>query len=400
MLVNKHTAWPILVVVIVLAGAVFIYGVLAARDPTKKIEHCGYETENAIQADCVFRVITEDLRKGKFTAALEVFEEARNEGFAEFVPGECHRKAHAFGDVLYYEAYLQSGGFDGFSFPLGSTVCSYGIFHGFFEHLFQDNPSVDFVTETCKMMSDKFGHSMRDIRDTCYHAAGHGFTLHQVEKLSSKDFGNLQLLTREPFDICSTLPESSAFELLDECQEGVFNIAINFMTDEEYGFSFDVEEPFKICEEVDEDMAPYCYRETARKLDNVSGYNPITLLSILESAPRPEEARKWFSKSVGGIARRIGFEESLKRCWDAPDSVYVDCVRYVISGLFEGGPIQKEYKEPLRMCAHELVVSRGFEKECYDTIISRLPRYYSSEQRVYICKEFPQQALAACEESL
>lgn len=356
------------------------------------------------QIDCIFNIIHENLREHGLESALGIFQDAYD-SFYSFSSTGCHRHAHRVGDMVYYELYLQQDGFNSVFFPQTATACGYGLFHGFIEHLIQDNPSPAFVTETCNYLHDVYGDSMGAIRLTCYHGSGHGFMLHTAERIEREAWGDLSRFTSDSLEKCMQLSEATEYEQ-EECRQGVFNVIVDWMSDEEYGFSYDYENPFAVCDSLQEQYWHACYYEMAQKTDRVSGEDPRVLARIVEGAPNQELADTAFSVGIAGIVQQViadegEYERILHDCSDLSDAQYRLCLQSVIHGLFEHGPPAQEYQEPLALCADNgFVGERDLSAFCYKNIAQRLTRFYEPAQRTSICREFPAEFQDACTEKM
>jgi hypothetical protein len=399
MLVNRRKTLGAILIVAVFALMWGIDFVIAEADPYNKIRHCEKIEDGGKQVDCVYRVISSELNDSKFVSALDIFNSANEAELTDFNKGECHRHAHNFGHFLYYEIFLQKGGFDAIEFPQGSTVCSYGIFHGFLEHLVQDNPYQSFVTKTCNYLDEELGDTMRDIKRTCYHASGHGFMMNYAERVDISDWGKLSIFANKALEQCDRLPNLAMREL-EECREGIFNVGVNWMTDEQFGFKFDNKNPFAQCDKLDSSSHKLCYREISRKMDSVSDFDPITLQLMLEKAHNPELALSARSVALGGIVRKLGFEKTLSRCKDGGKELFKACVSASIYGLYEAGLIQEEYKEPMKICENNLATNNGLREFCYKTVSMQLTRFYTQNRIRSICNEFPKDVRHFCKEQL
>jgi hypothetical protein len=388
--------------VLLILGFMFVFvvsQVVYSFSPESKISHCDGMENWDLQIDCVYESMRNEINNRGLEPALRILDTAHKINLPPFVRAECHRHAHNLGDMLYYEIYVKKGGFGAIKFPEGSTICSYGVFHGFLEHLIQDNPYPEFVVEICEYLDNELGDTMGAIRGTCYHGSGHGFMLRQAEILHKNDWGNLTNIIEAPIRDCEKLVSATSSEI-EKCREGVFNVVVNWMTDEQYGLKFDFEDSFAVCDNLETIFHKLCYKEIMRKIGVAYEYNPVNLLSILEKPKHPNLSYLYINKGLIDIERKIGYKRMLMICNELNDEFFEDCVLASAESLYESGYMQEEYKGVMLVCEEGLVIQRGMKRPCYEQLSSRLNRYYSNDRIRSICKEFPTDMRHYCEEQL
>lgn len=373
---------------------------LSAQDASAKIAHCHGAAGGAeAEIDCIFGDLKGTLLEGDIATGMSIFDAAYRD-FPSFAETGCHKQAHRVGDTVYYN-YTIARGIDikGMSFPQITTACGYGFFHGFLEHYTQDHPTPAVITDTCEYLRSAYGKDMGDIGQTCYHGSGHGLEYAQSEKVAKADFGKARMFVDVPLAQCQALSKANASEK-EDCQEGVFNVIVNFMVDNNFGFSYP-KDPMGWCKEAAPGNERPCIAEVSQKFDSFSGMDPVKLREIVKSAPNEELSAVAFQTGVAGIIQQRvtkgnGYDETLTQCMKLDNTYFRFCADSIIHGLFEHGEPQVEYKKPLAMCKDPRIAEKGFEKECYNDIISRMPRFYSPEQRIKICAEFPASYQAVC----
>lgn len=65
----------------------------------------------------------------------------------------------------------------------------------------------------------------------------------------------------------------------------------------------------------------------------------FVLYSMLQSTRHSELAILSLRKGIGGIARKIGYQELLVRCNRAGEELFTECVAGSVGGLYEAGSI-------------------------------------------------------------
>lgn len=361
--------------------------------PCTKIEKAEEQTE------CIFRVLGRELRVEGVEAVFASFTHAY-EMFPAFVSAGCHRQVHRLGDMVYYGLYVGREDLEAIDFPEETTACGYGFYHGFMEHLIQDYPRPDFVTQTCEYLSKRLSGQMRDIQMTCYHGSGHGFTLAQSEKTPAHLWGDLRAFTDVPVRQCDALPKATASDI-EQCKEGVFNVIVDWMAINQYGFKYDSKRPFTVCDSVALSSRKACYYEMAQKLDNASGRDPLRMEQIVNQISDTDLRLMAFQVGIAGLVQNIivqhGEEDIITQCATLNESMRKACTQSVVHGLFEHGTPQEEYQRPLEMCALPSIQNTGDQSFCYATTAGYLKRFYTPERSLELCKKFPDDFREACE---
>lgn len=400
MLKNKDLKF-LSIVGVLLVGIGAMGSVYASQIRTEiGVWKCGKEGVEQLQIECVFKMIEDEMEMSGTKEAMYVFSRAYERLYA-FASTGCHRYAHRVGDVAYYEGYLTTKDLSKMDFPQETTACGYGFFHGFLEHLIQDHPSPEFVTQVCEHLDSELGDTMADIRIICYHGSGHGFTLAAVEQVPRAAWGEMRRFVDGPIAQCEKLERANENEV-EECKQGVFNVIVDWMEDEQYGFAYDYERPFAKCDVLPAGYVNACYYEMAQKLDGASNRDPVLLADIAHQAITRDLAELAFRVGIAGVIQQtiadgIGYEATLGRCDELGDDFYAACIGSIVHGLFEHGSPQKEYEKALVFCADPFIRARGFEQECYSKTAGRLLRFYSQEHALEICREFPPDFYGLCE---
>lgn len=342
--------------------------------------------------ECWMGIVRETLRNDGLAEAMRAFREIYDT-YPVFANSGCHRHAHRVGDMVYYEHYLGEQDITKIEFPPETTSCGYGFFHGFLEHLIQDNPDAEFITETCAHLDETLTPSMGDIRITCYHGSGHGLALATAATVPQSEWGNPGAFVDEPLRICESLPEANAAEV-EECQEGVFNVLVDWMEIGEYGFAYDVDEAFALCAAQPERWQPACYYEMAMKVDRAGGFDPRGVARIAESIGNPEYRDMVFNVGIGGLVQHIasdGTHEGLfEKCGELNEHLVRLCVIAVVEGLFEHGRPRFEYEVAKEFCLSDVVAAHSVGASCWDAFASKLRRFYNADMAREQCASIPE----------
>jgi hypothetical protein len=346
------------------------------------------------QIECVFGVIEKNLLERGVAGGFEIFSQAY-ERYPAFVATGCHRHAHRVGDLVYYRLYVGAEDFDSIDFPQSTTACGYGMYHGLLEHLIQDHPLPSFVTETCHYLTKRLETTMNDIQLTCYHGAGHGFTLAEAERTPKSDWGSISAFTKYPLEQCDALTEATATDI-EQCKEGVFNVVVDWMDLKQYGFAYNDEAPFAACSVAPASSTEACYYEMAQKLDRLAAHDPVRLADIVAGISDTHLRELSFSVGIAGVVQNVilqgGQRQAIERCRTLSDAYYLACMQSIVHGMFEHGSPQREYVEALNLCAEV----PSDTAECYRAVAGWLPRFYTPDERLAVCAQFPAEYKDAC----
>lgn len=391
----------VLVLGIGLVGGSWIADTLDEGAKHRLLAPCKDLVSSDEQINCIFTYIDPAIEKGDLEGAFALFSTAY-EDFVSFSGTGCHSHAHRVGDTAYYRYYiLGERNIDAMDFPQEATACGYGFFHGFLEHLIQDHPDPEFAMQVCGMLTEKLQETMSNIRTICYHGTGHGYTLANAESIPKSEWGNLLRFTEDPVAECGKMDQATESER-EDCRQGVFNVIVSWMEVKNYGFVYNEQAPFKLCDSLPSSMQHACYYEMAQKLNKIAHNDPVELEAIAVTTPTPELANLVFGIGVAGIIQNViapsGYGPTLERCELLSSAFFHLCVENIIWGLFEHGAPQQEYKQALMVCSEPALRERGETAFCYENTALRLPRFYADHRITSICQEFPEEFTAVCTE--
>lgn len=358
-----------------------------------------FQTESE-RMGCWYRLIDTEVERAGISAATKTFAHLYD-AYDEFAGSGCHKHAHKLGDTIYYNVYLNNPDIDALEFPDDADACGYGAFHGFLEHLIQDNPDPAFVTDVCTRLNTRLKDKMGDIRAICYHGSGHGFMLARVEQVPESIWGDLAYFVKEPLAQCEQLTEAEPGEK-EECRQGIFNVIINWAEGGEYGFEYDIDNPLRPCDSLPQAWRHACYYEYAQKLDGIARRDLEELWDVAQSIRDKEHAEMVFAVATAGLIQQTvvshEYKEKLPQCFSLSEPALTGiCVTSLLWGLFEHGPPGHEYVEPIALCSDPSIIEHQFEQKCYEDIGKRLRRFYDAEYIEHsICPLFPKAYRAFC----
>ena len=357
-----------------------------------------HQDQQQIQIDCLYGLIEARMRVAGITEAMLLFQ--RIYDLSEvFAKTGCHTHAHRVGDMAYYQYYVPTRDLDSLQLEGETGACGYGFYHGFIEHLIQEHPDPAFVTETCERLDARIRPELGDIRPICYHGSGHGFMLRHVEDLPVDAWGDIDRFVEEPLARCGELIRATARER-EECEEGVYNVIVEWMETKQFGFAYDYDDPFPQCDTASEERyRRACYYEVAMKLDARAKGSPARLYEMIESVDAAYRTMV-FSVGIAGMVQPLadsdGFRTLVDECLALRGEYVWLCLTNVLHGLFEHGQPGEEYRKPLLVCTDSRLPTLGLEDDCYAFIAWKLPRFYDASRRVEICAEVPDAYRASC----
>ncbi len=373
-------------------------GPFASLRQVRSLRPCTKIEKTDLQTECIFRVLDKELRDKGSQAVFRSFTHAY-EMFPAFAAAGCHRHAHRLGDMTYYGLYVGREDLDAIDFPQETTACGYGFYHGLLEHLIQDRPDPAFATQTCEYLTKRLSGQMRDIQMICYHGSGHGFILAHSEKVPRERWGDLHIFTDVPVQQCDELLKATASDI-EQCKEGVFNVIVDWMALDQYGFTYNSKTPFVICDSVIPSSKKACYYEMAQKIDKASGWDPVRMERIVDQIADTDLRRMAFQVGIAGLVQNTivqhGEEDIITKCATLNESTREACIGAVVHGLFEHGMPQEEFQRPLALCALPSIQESGKQSFCYGNIVYHLERFYTPERALELCYKFPADFREAC----
>jgi len=335
---------------------------------------------------------------GSLTAGFRAFTYLY-ETYPAFASTGCHRYAHKVGDAAYYNLMLAHGlSLEDIDFPQSTTACGYGFFHGFVEHLVQNDPDQRTVVAHCEYLRSTYAGTMRDIGTICYHASGHGFMQAQADALPEGMHGNPRLMVRRPLEECEALPTNE--REIEDCREGVFNVLVDWMETGDFGLTFDLKDPLGVCAHVEKQWEYACYYELGQNLGKITEGSPLKAAQFSMSIRDAELRTMTFGVMVAGMMQSAAaldeYTTVLDECVHIDDqALYETCVVSSANGMMEHGVPGSEYEKVLELCAVGFLDERG-RSVCYGALASRLTRFYPQEKAEQICAEFPASYREAC----
>jgi hypothetical protein len=291
---------------------------------------------------------------GVFSRALSMIPEFR---------GNCHHLAHRIGDTAYY-SYGGSLNALTTDHTYDMTLCNFGFFHGYYEHLFQDRPTPEAIAKECSSLPKDTTFYKKMIRQVCVHGGGHGLILAAMDRGDTGD-GSVYTAAKEPLAACARLEELGVLSdsELYRCPAGIFTELAQFQYLEEYGFSFSSSSKdwFTDCSRFAFAQAEICVKATAQLLFDKFG---------------PE-------RTFGG-------------CPTLRAELSPACTWGVVWGFFSQKTTEKEFAKALTFCESPAVESFAARSDCYDAVSGEVYSYFPLGEKKALCKRFPIEFQSNC----
>ncbi len=348
---------------------------------------------------CWLNIVEKEVKVGGIERAFRIFTHLY-EKYPEFGASGCHTNAHAIGDTAYYEIYVaRNQSLQEYSFPLSTKSCGYGFFHGFIEHLIQDNPETEFAVQTCTYLHERYGAEMSQLENICYHASGHGYMQAEADRMSTDEWGNVARLIRRPLVSCSKFTNATPRQR-EECREGIFNVVSDWMIAKNFGLSFDAQTALRLCDTLARVDQRACYSEFAMKLYPVLQDDPVKAAAYADTLQRKEFSIVAFNVMIAGMMERKvprdTYGEVFSACTKLTETYFETCVRSSVGGMMAHGSPGTEYERVLIACENAHLIDRNGRAFCYSELTNKLNRLYPHEERQRICDLFPEEYTSSC----
>ncbi len=383
----KLLQYLILAIIFILVPLSFLITLIDKPDWSQEIVSCNEGEKNESEKiNCWFVIIQKVFIEQGTEEAFTVFEKINND-YDVFANTGCHRHAHRVGDLSYYYDYLDHKDLRKTEFPKNAVACGYGFYHGFFEHLIQDNPDPDFVTETCEYMRENLYEVAPAISQTCYHGSGHGFVLAELDKITESKLWTETQFTSQPLQQCERLAQATLSEI-SECRQGVYNVLADWMADKEYGLSYNADEPFAFCDTQLFEHQYDCYYEMAQKIGIITEFSPLKSLVVAEKALRKDLQQLILDVAIAGLVQhnpKGDQSEILNECRLMPENFGLVCFKSIVSGLIEHNPINDDFASAFGFCARKDLLIHETEA-CYGILALKLERFYTKNEIEIACQ--------------
>lgn len=352
----------------------------------KEKQSCPEDSGN--QLACWKEVIEKTLDKKGLDVALEktAFYYQTEPDFA----ANCHDYMHLLGKETYE---LFSKNLD-FKLTDKTSYCSYGFFHGFMQTLVSKEGSVDSARNFCRIVDSQLSKISPSAELACYHGIGHGWTNTEDKSL----WGNEQAMVVPALSLCEQVAETD--HQLEICATGVFDsISIGYYN-EAYGLKMKKEDPLWLCREQEVKFKKACYMDMMPAIVWLGEHDLGRSLSYLKFVEKDYVSLSTLAIAENNVRYilndRKDIFEALDVCRGLGGSLTTECLKGLVGGLIQFGPVKKEYTTALDLCTSNKLLDE--EKEiCYSYLSKQLLGRYPKNEVDEICKMYEGEYRVLCE---
>lgn len=342
-------------------------------------------------ATCFDEELRSIVRKSGINAAFALLAQKYDVGD---IPVACHWSAHKIGEETYLEEERGR--------PLVLTsqtyYCGYGFFHGYLEVMLRKNPYPEKQKEKIVYFCDTAQKQIGgEARDNCYHGIGSGFTENPPDP---KVWGKPEELVLPGLQICEKLfGKSREWEM---CTTGVFAVLVNFMSDNQYDFSFDKSQPFEFCAGLEEGFHRACYGEFAAKLESITK-GDLRLVSSYVKNVNDKIGKLIVNVAAAAMMQSVVVKDDqtvfISDCRLFSPELQPSCIDGIVWGFLYHGRINEEHVKAFKFCNSNLFDSKE-QDFCYQRLVARAKNMYSEAKFDKICSLLKREYQHYCEKSL
>lgn len=320
---------------------------LTIEGSSQAFQRCLQTTDIPLKVSCWTEFIEQKMYSEGLGKTFEIFTDIYKAD-PDFVAQGCHGAVHVIGEIAY-DIYKNDGDIQ---FSEETTACGYGFYHGFLGKLLHEKPDIAEAVQFCESLKSSPENDKERIFTTCFHGIGHGMV--EETPLPEYYWGNIEALLIPALKTCGTLPE--AFQQR-ECADGAFNGLSRFMTNNEYGFTYNLEDPLGWCSQFKESRINYlsCNFEMAQNFAALIIEEAEEVLPFLDGLD--EETQIMVTDiAVGGLLQedviRDDNSDYFLQCREFPSpQLHRACLNGVVGGMLEHGEPGNEEAKPMAFCA-------------------------------------------------
>ena len=249
----------------------------------------------------------------------------------------------------------------------------------------RDDPSPTRAIEFCEWLIKNHGKDLPNIRPTCYHALGHGFT---PEPTDVETWGDPRAMTSAAITACSVIEQE---DIRQECLQGTFNVVGDWMWTNQFGLRFPQEDSLSLCRTFDNPEAvTACYYELSMRInalmqDSIPATYNKYLAAIKDDATVDMIMGSVGASVVGANITKESFIPYLKECRLLPERVQVGCLKGLSAGFMAHGEPGQEYVKAIAFCG-DTELTEPEKTLCYWNIIRTLRGSYTPEKMSVVCE--------------
>jgi len=337
--------------------------------------------------EMLFQALDDNGVKGAMQTLKKLYETS-----SVFTENGCHNWAHVIGDMAFDRSQYKENNIESWDFPIETTYCGYGFFHGVFEHFFRAHPDVKLAQKICNHLTDTLGKEIPRIRQTCFHGIGHGF---MPEPPPVKIWGDPFAMMTKALQVCDSVSPTNNEEENMECREGAFNVMANWMSEKKYGLKMNEEEPLQFCNDQKEKKVAYaCFYEFGMRITN---YAKDDLVKIARDYIKPsydiEISKMIIDSAAASLLERhlsdTSYNYLVKECLQIPIIFKESCLSGLSGGFLAHGDPGQEYIKAIELC-NSKELSESDKNICFNSLVHKFTMNYPKEKiDVVICPLLP-----------
>lgn len=340
-------------------------------------------SDSAGQMQCWDQLLKQTLKQQGLPAAFDTLAQLYDTQPA--FAAECHAFTHELGQAAY-EMFTSHQDFE---LNPKTQYCGYGFYHGFMETLLQSTKDVRQAQDFCAYVGQKLAGQTTDGEGACYHGIGHG----AVDGTDIAAWGDPMKMIQPGLKMCSQAAgfDQTVFGKLYRCVSGSYNALEILSTDSKYKLTQIIKNPFYICPVQVEFYKEACYTNMLPSLLRFTNNDLATAEKIIEKISEQTNIKTTVVYSLFHEFIRLNLdqpnyniEQGVQVCHGSADLFRLACVEGLAGGHMKYGDPQQAYIKGLAFCKASILRSDE-EDSCYNTILTRLPIWYSPAKAAEIC---------------
>jgi len=354
--------------------------------------------DGSLRNRCWNEILIKSLDEGGVKRAMQKLHELYQTDSA-FISNGCHTWAHIVGDMAFDRAQYKENNIESWDFPIETTYCGYGFFHGVFEHFFRAHPDVKLAQKICDHLTNTLGKEIPRIRQTCFHGMGHGF---MPEPPPVKIWGDPYAMTTKALELCKNVSPTNDIMENRECMEGTFNVMANWMSEKKYGLKVNEKEPLGFCDKFqDTETRIACFYEYSMRLTSLANDDIVKIATEYIKPSYGEVLSKMIidSASASLLSRHLSktnYDYLVKQCLQIPKDFKQACLSGFSGGFLAHGEPGKEYVKAIVVC-NSKELEESDKDWCFSNLNSKLPHNYTKEKITQIiCPTIPKRFQHYC----
>jgi hypothetical protein len=335
------------------------------------------------QERCWIQQIESTLEKKGIDHAFAVFGDLYEKKSA--FSSDCHDVTHLLGEAAFREYVKKGSVID----STKTSYCGYGFYHGFIEALLFTTGNFEQAKNYCWAVQENLSKHIVSPNAiySCYHGIGHG----TFDTQSFSQWGNDMGMLDSALRTCEKVTQGDEEELQKQCATGVFNALANAYNNHTYNLSFNILDPWGVCEK--QDVIEYkkaCFREVAASYIKGITANRSESLQMIIRMPDQIGANATMYAYMSEEARltidTTPAESCATLCESMPEGeLQYSCTEGVVTGLFLWGKPGHDHEKAIEFCQTPLLSDKNKEI-CFAYVLTRIKTVYTQARVTSVCK--------------